>query len=168
MTKAKSTKKKPTKSSRRTASDSNTSAKEVMEQATKIIVPPKHMTMSDAAVEYFNDIINERANVDWAAHDVAVAAKLARYMVREDELSDALDVEGARVLGAQGGWVKNPTATVLADTSGKIIALRRSLCLHTAGANPGLKSTQVGRARGQRRAVQDAADVSDPLIARPQ
>jgi len=167
MTKAKTDKKTKTKKTRRTASDSNASAKEVMAQAAKVIAPPKQMNMSAEALVYFGDIINERANADWASHDIAIAAKLARYMVREDMLSDLLDDEGPTVHGAQGGVVKNPTATVLSDTSAKIIALRRSLCLHTAGANPGMKSTQVGRSRGQRRAVQDAGDLSDPLIARP-
>lgn len=162
-TKKKTTGKKP----RRTASDSNKSAQEVMAHASIVIEPPAHMTMSDASMYYFRDIINERANVDWAPHDVAIAAKLARYMAREDELSGMLDDEGPTVTGAQGGIAKNPTATVLADVSSKIIALRRSLCLHALGANPGLKSSQIGKGRGQRRAVQDAADVADPLIARP-
>ena len=168
MTKTSSSKKKTAgKKPRRTASDSNKSAQQVMAQASITIDPPAHMTMSVAALCYFRDIINERANADWAAHDVAVAAKLARYMAREDEMSDLLDAEGPTVTTDKGSVMKNPTATVLSDTSSKIIALRRSLCLHALGANPGLKSSQIGKSRGQRRAVQDAAEVADPLIARP-
>jgi len=158
-------KKQPAKKTRKSASDSLTSAKSVMAAASLVIKPPASMELKDEALSYFNDIINERANADWAAHDIAIAAKLARYMVREDVLSDALDEEGVRCIGAQGGYIKNPTATVLSDTSSKIIALRRSLCLHAQGKNQGIKSVDIGRRNSQRRAIQDAGSHGDPLLA---
>lgn len=152
---------------RRPASDSKASAREVMAKATMTIICPPHIHLNEAAEYYFAEIIMERANADWAGHDISVAAKLARLMAREDVLSELLDDEGPTVEGAQGGVTKNPTATVLSDTTGKIVALRRSLCLHASGKNPGLKLAQVGKARGQRKAIQDVGDAGDPLLAGP-
>ena len=147
------------------ASDSASSQLEVIASMNETILAPAHINLNDIGFVYFQQIINERANADWAGHDVSMAAKLAKLMQREDELSELLDDEGPTVSGAQGGVVKNPTATVLSDTTSKIIALRRSLCLHAQGG--GKRSINVASRRGQRLGTQQAASTQDPLLAAP-
>jgi len=164
-TKDKKTKKNNYPDERVSASDSKASALEVMASATEVIGVPTHMELSEEAVIYFDDIISERANADWSNHDVAMAAKLARMMSREDELDALLDSEGPTVMGAQGGVMKNPTATVLQQTQSAIATFRRQLCLHAQAGNA--SSAVIGARRGQRKNMQDAAteNAGDPLLA---
>ena len=150
---------------RQSASDSATSAKEVVAAVAIQINPPDHIALNDIGLAYFDHIITERANADWAPHDIAMAAKLAKKMQREDELEELLDAEGPTIEGAQGGVIKNPTATVLSDTTGKIIALRRSLGLQSGAG--GVRSIDLKARRGQRKAMQSAAETQDPLLAAP-
>ena len=161
----KTSKKRNYPATRKTASDSKTSALEVMEKAAAVIEVPAHMTLCEVSEIYFRDIINERANADWSNHDVAVAAKLARMMAREDELDELLSAEGPTVTTEKGSIVKNPTATVLASTQGSIASFRRQLCLHAQAGNA--SSAVIGASRGQRKSIQDSATTlgSDPLLA---
>ena len=149
---------------RKPASDSLTSVKEVVALASEVIQVPEHITLNSVAEVYFREVINQRANADWPAHDVSMAAKLARMMAHEDELDAQLQDEGPTVTGVQGGEVKNPTATVLANLRASIATFRRQLCLHAQSAG---RSADIGSRRGQRRAVQDAAtsQAADPLLA---
>ena len=136
-----------------------------MATAAEVIGVPAHMTLGEVAQIYFADIINERANADWSNHDVAIAAKLARMMEREDELDETLAAEGPTVETPQGATVKNPVATVLQSTQGSIASFRRQLCLHAQAGNA--SSAVIGARRGQRKAMQDGAieNGQDPLLA---
>ena len=164
MTKKKTKKKINYPSTRKSASDSLTSAQEVVAAATEVIKVPKHIKLNETAEIYFKDIINERANADWSNHEVAVAAKLARMLASEDILTEALEEEGPVVESPKGGFTKNPTATVLTSVRGSIAAFRRQLCLHAQADNA--SSKDVAKRRRGRRAIEAAAtEDTTPLLA---
>lgn len=152
-------------SNRKQRIDSATEAVRVMSRAASEIVPPSNVPLSEADMPFFASVIAEFARSEWSAHQLELAAMLARKMrMLRDEL-DALDSEGTISATANGTPCQNPRigAVRMLDTS--IMATRRSLSLH-ARAREG-EGRDVAKRRGMAKAIEADNPLDDELIARP-
>lgn len=138
--------------SRRSASDSTTSAKAVMAKALETIDAPDHEPLFDGALPYWKEILSARANTDWPAEDLTLAAKLANLMLMHRKSQTQLHEDGP-VSETQGGNpMANPLVTITKTYMSDIKAIRTDLQIHGRGKNG--EARDVGKRRGQRRAVQ--------------
>ena len=114
---------------------------------------------------FFASVIAEFARSEWTAHQLELAAMLARKMrMLRDEI-DTLDSEGTIAETANGTPCQNPRigAVRMLDTS--IMATRRSLSLH-ARAREG-EGRDVAKRRGMAKGIEADNPLDDELIARP-
>lgn len=143
--------------------DSVEAAVEIARAAGKQISPPSNVPLSGEDLPFFSSVIDEFARTEWTAHQLELAALLARKMRMLRDEMDALDREGFTAITASGNPCQNPRlgGVRMLDTS--IMATRRSLQLHARA--------QGGEARdaGKRREIAKGyeADFGDELLARP-
>ena len=149
---------------RKSASDSLTSAKAVMERALDKIFPPAHEPLFDGAEVYWAEIIQSRANIDWPDEDITIAAKLANAMFMHKREQTLLLEEGCVIESASGNRMQNPRVQVEKNFTSEVKQWRQDLQMHGRAKNG--EARDVGKQRGQRKAIQDGALLSG-LIARP-
>ena len=137
--------------------------------ATRAIEPPPTVPLAKDDLPFFHNVIAEFARSEWTAHQLELAAVLARTMadmVREQTL---LRDEGSVVEGSTGSPVVNPRRAVIQMHANTIVSFRRSLSLH-ARAKEGETHTIAKRrkiALGIEAATTASTDNDDDLIAIP-
>lgn len=151
---------------RKAASDSRKAAVEVMQAALKDIEPPAYITLSEDDAPYWRSVVSEFPKVDWTPHCLELAAKLAKTMADHTRNQDRLREEGEIFEMENGKKYTNPRHGIARDQANTIMSLRRNLQMHARALNGGAKPHEVGRSRGQRKAVEGGA-IDDDLIARP-
>ena len=98
--------------------------------ATRAIEPPATVPLSQDDLPFFHNVIAEFARSEWTAHQLELAAVLARTMcdmVREQGL---LREEGGVLIGSVGTPIVNPRRAVIQMYANTIVSFRRSLSLH--------------------------------------
>lgn len=149
---------------RRNRIDSTDAAVEVARAASLQITPPSNVPLTDADLPFFASVIDEFARSEWTAHQLELAAMLARKMrLLRDEL-ETLEAEGF-VLAPEGKAVcQNPRlgGVRMLDTS--IMATRRSLQIHARAR--GGEARDVGARREQAKEIEGGFS-DDDLLARP-
>jgi len=150
---------------RRQRIDSTTAAVGVMVGATKAIEPPSNVPLKDKDIPFFASVIAEFARSEWTAHQLELAAMLAKKMRMLQENLDLLDDEGLTGSTANGTPCQNPLlgGVRMLDTS--ILATRRTLSLHARAQ--GGESRDIGKRRGQTKEIESGNPLNDDLIARP-
>lgn len=136
---------KPKVTTRRARSDSVSAAVDVAKRAQQAIEPPSNVPLGKEDMSFFASVIDEFARSEWTAHQLELAAIMARKMrLLRDEL-ETLEKEGFVLETAQGTPCQNPRlgGVRMLDTS--IMATRRSLSLH-ARAKTG-EARDVGKKR---------------------
>jgi hypothetical protein len=115
----------------KTMPDSNSPASsvEVAEKATDIITPTSGLVLSERALEFFNDIISEKANADWTQHQITYAAMLARFMAELDINQEKAEEEGSLIRSGTK-LIQNPRIKIITVMFDKINGTRRSLGIH--------------------------------------
>lgn len=150
---------------KRTRIDSATAAVEVAMAAQQQISPPSNVPLTDADLPFFASVIDEFARSEWTAHQLELAAMLARKMrLLRDELA-TLESEGFVTVSGGGSPCQNPRlgGVRMLDTS--IMATRRSLQIH-ARARAG-ESRDVAKRSAAAKGMESDAHAGDDLIARP-
>lgn len=131
-------------------------------QASQVqISPPSNVPLSAEDLPFFASVIDEFARSEWTAHQLELAAMLARKMrMLRDELA-SLDDEGFTSVTGNGSPCQNPRlgGVRMLDTS--ILSTRRSLQLH-ARANNG-EARDAAKRRGAAKGYD--ADEGDGLLA---
>lgn len=143
--------------------DSVAAAVEAAQAAQKQISPPSNVPLTDQDMPFFASVIDEFARSEWTAHQLELAAMMAKKMrLLRDEL-ETLEAEGFVGMSAGGSPCQNPRlgGVRMLDTS--IMATRRSLSLH-ARAKDG-EARDVGARRDAAKGHEVVA--SDELLARP-
>ena len=134
-----------------------------MQGAGKRIDPPSNVPLDEHDMTFFASVIDEFARADWSAHQLELAAMLARDMADMERAQRALRQDGEVVVTPKGHMTVNPYRTVIQTLSGSILSKRRSLGVHARA--------QGGEARevGKRKAIAKGteADLEDELLARP-
>ena len=149
---------------RKTRIDSTEAAVEIAQAAGQAITPPSNVPLAAEDLPFFASVIDEFARSEWTAHQLELAAMLARKMrLLRDEL-DQLEAEGFVLATPKGGPCQNPRlgGVRMLDTS--IMATRRSLQIHARAR--GGEARDVGNRRSQAKEIEGVIS-DDDLLARP-
>lgn len=130
------------------------------------IVPPSNVLLDAADLPFFASVIAEFARADWSAHQLELAAMLARTMCDLEREQRELRAEGAVVVTEKGTPIPNPRKTVVQMHSSTILSMRRSLSIH--GRGQGGEKRDVDKRRGLNRETEAAVTADDDdLLASP-
>jgi hypothetical protein len=146
--------------------DSAAEAVRVMAKATTDIQPPENVPLDSDDIPFFRNVIAEYARSEWSAHQLELAAMLARTMadlVREQKL---LRDEGGVAYSEKGTPVANPRKSIVQMHASSILSFRRSLSLH-ARAQAG-EARDVAKRRGAAKQIEGDNPLGDDLLARPE
>lgn len=137
----------------------------IVQNARKIVKPPEHMEIDEKTMVYFDELISEKPKSEWTAHQITLAAMLARMMFEIDENQKLLKKEGTLVKVA-GKIKENPRRKLITEYVDKITSLRRSLGIY-AMASGSQKFEQFKRNYMARGIENDIVASEDDLIAQP-
>ncbi len=149
---------------RRKRIDSVEAAVETAQASAQHISPPSNVPLLAQDLPFFASVIDEFTRTEWTAHQLELAALLAKKMrLLRDELA-TLEDEGFTLQTAGGNPCQNPRlgGVRMLDTS--IMSTRRSLQLHARAQ--GGEARDTGKRRGIAKGYEGGAD-GDELLARP-
>lgn len=150
---------------RRQRIDSAPAAVRVMSKAASEIVPPSNVPLDRGDMPFFVSVIAEFARSEWTAHQLELAAMLARTMADLEREQRELRDEGSVVVTEKGTPVVNPRKAVVQMHASSILSFRRSLSLHARAQ--GGEARDVGKRRGMAREIEADNPLDDELLARP-
>lgn len=152
-------------SKRKARIDSTSEAVRVMAKAVSEIVPPSNVPLDAGDLPFFASVIAEFARSEWSAHQLELAAMLARTMADLNREQVALRIEGSVMSTEKGTPVVNPRKTVVQMHASSILSFRRSLSLH-ARARDG-EGRDVAKRRATAKGIEADNPLDDELLARP-
>src|SRR3954466_14576477 len=150
---------------RKSRVDSVSEAVRVVSGAAREIVPPSNVPLDAEDLLFFASVIAEFARADWTAHQLELAAMLARTMADLEREQRLLRQEGAVAYSEKGTPVANPRKIVVQMHASSILAFRRSLSLH-ARAQAG-EARDVAKRRDAAKEIEGDNPLEDDLLARP-
>jgi hypothetical protein len=150
---------------RRTRVDSASEAVRIAQSAQSQIHPPAHVPLEDRDLVFFANVIDEFARSEWTAHQLELAALLARTMADLNAEQLALRDEGSVMRTDKGTPVVNPRKAIIQMHASTILSYRRSLGIHARAQ--GGEARDVAKRRGQSKQIEDGAAHDDDLLARP-
>ncbi len=136
-----------------------------MSKAVEDIVPPSNVPLDKGDIPFFASVIAEFARSDWTAHQLELAAMLARTMADLEREQRMLREEGSTVKSDKGTPVVNPRKTVVQMHASSILSFRRSLSLHARAQ--GGEARDVAKRRKMGRDIEADNPLDDDLIAKP-
>lgn len=146
--------------------DSTSEQVRVMSKAAGQIHPPSTVPLDDADMPFFANVIEEFARSEWTAHQLELAAMLARTMADLNREQLALREEGTVLRTDKGTPVVNPRKTVIQMHAGTILSYRRSLGLHARAQ--GGDARDIAKRRTMAKNIEADNPLDDDLLARPQ
>lgn len=152
-------------SSRRARIDSASEAVRVMAKAASEITPPSNVPLDSRDHPFFASVIAEFARSEWTAHQLEIAAMLARTMADLEREQRALREEGSVMATEKGTPVVNPRKAVVQMHASSILSFRRSLSLHARAQ--GGESRDVAKRRKMAKQIEADNPLDDELLARP-
>jgi hypothetical protein len=154
------------KKKRRARVDSIDEHVRIMSEAGKQIHPPSTVPLDDDDLPFFVNVIEEFARSEWTAHQLELAALLARTVADLNKEQLAMRAEGTVVRTDKGTPVVNPRKTVIQMHASTILSYRRSLGLHARAQ--GGDARDIAKRRSQAKGVEADNPLDDELLARPQ
>ena len=145
--------------------DSAAEAVRIMAKATTEIAPPANVPLDAEDMPFFHSVIAEYARSEWSAHQLELAAMLARTMADMVSEQIALRQEGSIAYSEKGTPVASPRKSVVQMYAGSILSFRRSLSLH-ARAQAG-EARDVAKRRDAAKEIEGDNPLEDDLLARP-
>lgn len=152
---------------RRKKASSADSIVAAMQAASVELFPPEHVPLVEKDIPFWINVIAEKAKVEWTAHELEIAAMLARTMRRVDEEEQILENEGMMLFSPAGTPMKNPRAAAINEMHGRIIRYRSSLAINNRGKNGGDNRRSDRRNNLLKEAENRVTDSDDDLLARP-
>lgn len=153
-------------SKRKQRIDSTTEQVRVMSKATQQIHPPSTVPLDEGDMPFFVNVIEEFARSEWTAHQLELAALLARTVADLNKEQLAMREEGTVVMTEKGTPVVNPRKTVIQMHASTILSYRRSLGLHARAQ--GGDARDIAKRRTQAKSIEADNPLDDDLLARPQ
>lgn len=153
-------------SKRKARIDSAAEAVRVMAKATTRIEPPENVPLEATDMPFFDSVIAEYARSEWSAHQLELAAMLARTMADLTREQQLLRDEGGVAYSDKGTPVANPRKSIVQMHASSILSFRRSLSLH-ARAQAG-EARDVAKRRGAAKEIEGDNPLEDDLLARPE
>lgn len=133
--------------------------------AFKKILPPANVSLEDDELSFFGSVIDEFARSEWSAHQLELAAMLARTMCGLEREQRDLRLEGSVAKSDKGTPVVNPRQAIVQMHISSILSMRRSLALHARAT--GGDTRDVSKRRDATKDLEAGFDGGDDLIARP-
>lgn len=152
-------------SNRKARVDSAAEAVRIMAKATTEIAPPTNVPLDEDDTPFFRSVIAEYARSEWSAHQLELAAMLARTMADLTREQQLLREEGGVAYSDKGTPVANPRKSIVQMHASSILSFRRSLSLH-ARAQAG-EARDVAKRRGAAKEIEGDNPLGDDLLARP-
>lgn len=146
--------------------DSTSEQVRVMSKAAGQIHPPSTVPLDDGDMPFFANVIEEFARSEWTAHQLELAAMLARTMADLAREQVALRTEGSVCYTDKGTPVVNPRKTVIQMHASTILSYRRSLGLHARAQ--GGEARDIAKRRTMAKGIEADNPLDDDLLARPQ
>lgn len=146
--------------------DSAEEAVRVMAKAMKDVAPPANVPLDAEDAPFFRSVIAEYARSEWSAHQLELAAMLARTMADLTREQQLLRTEGGVAYSEKGTPVANPRKSIVQMHASSILSFRRSLSLH-ARAQAG-EARDVAKRRGAAKNIESDNPLEDDLLARPE
>lgn len=150
---------------RRERADSAAAQVRVMAAATKQIHAPSTVPLDECDLPFFANVIDEFARSEWTAHQLEIAAMLARTMADLAREQVTLRAEGSVAVSERGTPVVNPRKTVVQMHASTIMSFRRTLALNARAQ--GGEARDIGKRRGIAKAAEADNPLDDDLLARP-
>ena len=135
----------------------------VMAKASSEVSPPANVPLDAEDMPFFQSVIAEYARADWSAHQLELAAMLARTMADLTREQQMLRVEGGVAYSDKGTPVANPRKSIVQMHASSILSFRRSLSLH-ARAQAG-EARDVAKRRDAAKGIEGDANQEDDLLA---
>lgn len=151
---------------RRGRVDSATEAVRVVAASSRPVHPPSNVPLDKCDLPFFASVIAEFARADWTAHQLELAAMLARTMADLTREQALLREEGSISETRMGTPVANPRKMIVQMHAGTILSFRRSLALH-ARAQSG-ETRDIAARRDTTKRIENIGQLQDDdLIAKP-
>jgi hypothetical protein len=146
--------------------DSAAEAARIMGKAASVISPPANVPLDAEDLPFFNNVISEYARSEWSAHQLELAAMLARTMADLTREQKLLRDEGGVAYSEKGMPLANPRKSIVQMHAASILSFRRSLSLHARGQNG--EARDVAKRRDAAKSIEaDNPLEEDDLLARP-
>ena len=145
--------------------DGKAAAVKVMAAAANDIHPPSNVPLTETDMPFFANVIEEFARSDWTAHQLEIAAMIARTMNDINREQQELRKEGYITTRQNGTTVENPRQRVVKSLTGDLLSLRRSLSLHARARG---EARDVAKRTGYAKEIEGDNPLDDELLARPQ
>lgn len=153
-------------SKRKARIDSASEAVRIMSKSVGEITPPDNVPLDEKDLPFFSSVIAEYARSDWSAHQLELAAMLARTMADLTREQQLLRDEGGVAYSDKGTPVANPRKSIVQMHASSILSFRRSLSLH-ARAQAG-EARDVAKRRAGAKSIEADNPLEDDLLARPE
>lgn len=124
---------------------------------------PENVPLEVGDVPFFKNVIAEYARAEWSAHQLEIAAMLARTMADLVREQDLLRSEGAVAYSEKGTPLANPRKSIVQMHASSILSFRRSLALH-ARAIQG-EARDSAKRRDTAKEIEAGASTDDDLLA---
>lgn len=146
--------------------DSTSEQVRVMSKAATQIHPPSTVPLEEGDLPFFVNVIEEFARSEWTAHQLELAALLARTVADLNREQLAMREEGTVLVSEKGTPVVNPRKTVIQMHASTILSYRRSLGLHARAQ--GGEARDVAKRRTMAKQIEADNPLESDLLARPQ
>ena len=145
--------------------DSAAEQVKVMSAATRNIVAPPSVPLEEKDMVFFKNVIDEFSRSEWTAHQLELAAMLARTMADLVDEQIAFRTEGSICFTDKGTPVINPRKTAIQMHASTIMSMRRSLSLHARAQ--GGDQRDIAKRRSMAKQIESDNPLDDDLLARP-
>lgn len=149
--------------SRKARIDSADEKVRVMASAASEILPPNNVPLDAGDMPFFQSVIAEYARADWSAHQLELAAMLARTMADLTREQQMLREEGGVAYSDKGMPLANPRKSIVQMHAASILSFRRSLSLHARGQQG--EARDIAKRRDASKGIEDNANQDDDLLA---
>ncbi|MDR5008290.1 terminase small subunit [Agrobacterium fabacearum] len=150
-------------SQKKTRVDSVAEAVRIASAVNEEITFPENVPLEEGDVPFFKNVIAEYARAEWSAHQLEIAAMLARTMADLVREQDLLRSEGAVAYSEKGTPLANPRKSIVQMHASSILSFRRSLALH-ARAIQG-EARDSAKRRDTAKEIEAGASTDDDLLA---
>lgn len=134
----------------------------------KIAIPP-HIKFTPKERLVFTEICGEFSKSELTAHKITLIAGMAKQMASLEEEQLLLRAEGSVLTNSHGNAVTNPRAKICGQLTASVLAMRRSLGIHTRALEGGGDNRNAALRRAHNKANETMLDEmdDDDLLARP-
>lgn len=157
------------KKPRRTRVDSAAGVANAIVAGGKKIAVPSNITLDALQRLIFAELVEEFSLTEISPHKLRLVAGLAKDMAALQREQDSLRAEGSVLTNSHGNAIANPRAKACSTLIASILAMRRSLGIHTRQLEGGGDNRNVSLRRAHNKANEALLDNmdGDDLIARP-